>query len=59
MSNDLQKMSSYKSQIEKYGTPISLQEYSELSLYAKQNNIKLSGFKDFVGEISVIKASNR
>lgn len=31
MANDIQKMTSYKSQIEKIGIPISSEEYHELS----------------------------
>lgn len=55
MANDIQKMTSYKSQIEKIGIPISSEEYHELSAYAKLNNIILSGFKDYVGNINTIK----
>ncbi|SFB75466.1 hypothetical protein [Butyrivibrio sp. YAB3001] len=55
MASNMQKMSSYKSQIEKYGTPISKEVYSELALYAEKNHVFISGFKDFVGDIEVIK----
>ena len=55
MPSNMQKMASYKSQIEKIGTPISKEVYSKLSSYAEANNILLSGFKDFVGDIGVIK----
>ena len=57
MAHDMQKMSSYKSQIEKYGKPISKEVYSELSAYADKRNVHLSGFKDFVGDIRVIKSA--
>ena len=55
MASNMQRMSSYKSQIEKYGTPISKEKYVELSTYANKYHITLSGFKDFVGDIQVIK----
>lgn len=55
MASNMQRMSSYKSQIEKYGTPISKEKYAELSTYANKYHITLSGFKDFVGDIQVIK----
>lgn len=56
MAHDMQKMSSYKSQIEKYGKPISKDAYSELADYAEKRNVHLSGFKDFVGDIKVIES---
>ena len=51
----MQAISSYKAQIEKYGAPISESDYTELRGYAKLHRIKLSGFRDFVGDISTIK----
>lgn len=48
-------MSSYKAQVEKYGTPISDELYKQLRNYANKNSIKLSGFKDYVGDICTIK----
>ena len=54
MTNDIQKMSSFKSQIEKFGKPISKEIYSELANYANKRNVHLSGFRDFVGDIGVI-----
>ena len=56
MANKIQKMSSFKSQIEKYGNPISKEVYSELAEYAGKRNVHLSGFKDYVGDIKVIEA---
>lgn len=56
INNDKQAMASaYKSQIAKYGVPISHEQYDELRQYAKDHSIRLSGFRSFVGEISVIK----
>ena len=48
-------MSAYKAQVEKYGTPISAEEYKELRDFANAHKIRLSGFKDFVGDITTIK----
>lgn len=48
-------MSSYKAQVDQYGTPISIEKFKELRDYANKRGIKLSGFKDFVGDIEVIK----
>ena len=50
----MQSMSSYKAQIEKYGTPISDEQFKTLRSYAEKRNIRLSGFKDFVGDIDTI-----
>lgn len=55
MQNDIQKMSSYKKQVKKYGTPISGTEYEELKEYAHKKKIRLAGFKDFVGDIYTIQ----
>lgn len=55
MYERIQRMSSYKAQVVKYGTPISKGLYQELFAYAENRNIKLSGFKDFVGDIEIIK----
>ena len=48
-------MSSYKAQVDQYGTPISIEKFKELRDYANRHGIKLSGFKDFVGDIEIIK----
>ena len=57
MADDKAAMSSYKAQVEQYGTPISEDQYKALRNYAEQNGVKLSGFKDFVGDIKVIRVS--
>lgn len=51
----MESMSSYKAQVEKYGTPISDAQFKALRSYAESRNIRLSGFKDFVGDIKTIK----
>ena len=51
----MESMSSYKAQVEKYGTPISDAQFKALRSYAESRNIRLSGFKDFVGDIETIK----
>ena len=48
-------ISSYKALVAQYGTPISDEEFKELREYANSHGIKLSGFKDFVGDIQTIK----
>ena len=54
--NEKQAMSSaYKAQVAKYGTPISEELFRELREYANARKIRLSGFKDFVGDIQTIK----
>lgn len=55
MPSTIQKMSSYKSLIQKYGTPIAKEKYNELVLYAEERHIGLSCFKEFVGDIEIIK----
>ena len=55
MADDKAAMSSYRAQVEQYGTPISEDQYKALRNYAEQNGVKLSGFKDFVGDIKVIQ----
>lgn len=45
MADDKAAMSSYKAQVEQYGTPISEDQYKALRNYAEQNGVKLSGFK--------------
>ena len=55
MGDGKSAMSSYKAQVEQYGVPISKEGFQELRSYAKGHGIKLSGFKDFVGDIKVIK----
>ena len=55
-TDDKQAMASaYKAQIAKYGTPISEEQYKELRKYAEDHRIRLSGFKDYVGDINTIK----
>ena len=54
MASNMQRMSSYKSQIEKYGTPISKEEYAELSTYANKYHITLSGLSEIlIGDLSL------
>ena len=48
-------MSSYKAQVKQYGTAISKAAYKDLREYAEHHMVKISGFKDFVGDIEVIK----
>ena len=48
-------MSSYKAQVDQYGIPISSEDFKKLREYANQHGLKLSGFKDFVGDIETIK----
>ena len=55
MDNSKAAMSSYKAQVEQYGKPISDWKFKELREYANGHGIRLSGFKDFVGDIDVIK----
>ena len=55
MGDNKSAMSSYKAQVEQYGVPISKEEFHELRSYAERHGVKLSGFKDFVGDIEVIK----
>lgn len=57
MADDKAAMSSYKAQVEQYGTPISEDQYKALRNYAEQNGVKLSGFKDFVGDIRLFRLS--
>ena len=51
----MESMSSYKAHVEKYGTPISDAQFKTLRSYAESENIRLSVFKDFVGDIETIK----
>ena len=54
--DDRQAMSAaYKAQIEKLGIPISAGRYRELREYADENRIRISGFRNFVGDIETIK----
>ena len=55
MDSSKAAMSSYKAQVEQYGKPISDGKFKELRQYANGHGIRLSGFKDFVGDIDVIK----
>lgn len=48
-------MSSYKSHIMQYGTPISPEDFRDLRKYANSHNISLSQFRDYVGNIDTIK----
>ncbi len=47
-------MSSYKAMIAQYGSPISKSDYDTLSDYAADRSIRISGFKDYVGNITTI-----
>ena len=44
-----------KAQVAELGTPISADTYKELRKYADTHKIKLSGFRNFVGNIEIIK----
>ena len=55
IQQDMIAMSSYKNLVAQYGTPISDADYKKLRKYADDHRIKLSGFKDFVGDIDTIK----
>ncbi len=48
-------MSSYKALVAQSGSPITEEEFQDLRGYANVHSIKLSGFKDFVGDIQIIK----
>ncbi|MBR6228121.1 MAG: hypothetical protein IKQ97_00105 [Eubacterium sp.] len=53
---DRQAMAStYKAQVAEYGMPISEEQYQDLREYANDRSIRLSGFRSFVGDTSVIK----
>lgn len=55
MDTQIKKMSSYKAQVLKYGVPIQKEEYQDLRSYAKSKKIRLSCFKQYVGNIEIIK----
>ena len=44
----------YKAQMQKYGTPITKEQYIELRRYANDHGLLLSGFKNYVGDIDII-----
>ena len=46
----------HKAQVAIYGTPISTAVYRELRDYAEDHGVRLSGFRNYVGDIAVIKA---
>lgn len=48
-------MSNYKALIEQYGIPIPNEYFQELRDYTNKRGVKLSGFKDFVGDIQTVK----
>ena len=48
-------VNAHKAQVEELGTPISDALYKELRDYANKYNIKISGFRNFVGDIEIIK----
>ncbi len=52
---DKTAISSYKALVAQYGTPINDGDFKCLRSYADEHHIRLSGFRDFVGDISVIK----
>jgi hypothetical protein len=54
VENKALRMSSYREQILKYGNPVSKSEYERLRSYAEENEIRLSCFKEFVGDINII-----
>ncbi len=45
----------HKTQVEEFGAPISEGDYRELRNYAKDQNIRISGFRNYVGDIEAIK----
>ena len=45
----------HKAQVAIYGTPISTAEYRGLRDYAEAFGVRLSGFKNYVGDVAVIK----
>lgn len=55
MKTKKEALSSYRAQVEKYGKPISENLYKELYDFATEKGVRLSGFRDFVGDIDVIK----
>ncbi len=52
---DKTAISSYKALVAQYGTPISVEDFKALRSFATERKIRLSGFKDFVGDIETIK----
>lgn len=53
---DKQALSSvYKAQIARLGTPISIERYKELRNYASEYGVKLSGFRNYVGDTETIE----
>ena len=51
----MEAISGYKALVAQYGTPILDEQFKELREYANDHKIKLSGFKDYVGDIAVMK----
>ena len=46
----------YRLQVAQLGTPISQERYKELRDYADSRKIRISGFRNYVGDIEVIKS---
>lgn len=57
MNNSINKAMSiaHKAQIDQYGTPISQNQFDDLRNYANLNGVRLSGFRNYVGDTGVIK----
>ena len=54
--NDKQAMASaYKAQVARYGMPISDELYKELREYANDHSIRISGFRNYIGDIGIVK----
>ena len=45
----------YKTKVAEFGTPISAKEYEEFRTYAAARKIRISGFRNYVGDIETIK----
>ena len=45
----------YKARVEELGTPISDERYKVLRDYADKHDIRISGFRNYVGDIDTIK----
>ncbi len=57
MNEKLQAIKGYKALIERYGKPITKEEYKELKEYSDEHHVRISGFKEYVGNIENIKAA--
>ena len=57
MNNSINKAMSiaHKAQIDQYGMPISQNQFDDLRNYANLNGVRLSGFRNYVGDTGVIK----